>query len=322
MSAYDSFAGKVKGNGRLARYRKDHNTGEPEPKAEIALRQTPMPSALTAFTLIEMLVAMAVLAMLMTFMFSMVGSTTRLWERGNAKIEAAQAARVGINRVAQDLESAFSLQTNSVDPLKTSVVPFLVTSSGTAGNMRAVNANGSTQLYGVRTTGIPTNAFQEFGYLCVFITDTNGWDTMIGNRYYLIQHRENSTNSNKYRKSTSPSWEPVDARGGIGGNRSPAIDNCIRFEIQYANTNGGSLAWTPTWSSKTNLPAGALITAIVIDSRTAERVAKLKGTAPLSTTEINSITNTGTPSPGVQSILKSGAVVMRRFIPFRGANYH
>lgn len=321
MSAYDAFVGKVKGNGRLARYRKDHNTGEPDPKAEIALRQTPMPPAPTAFTLIEMLVAMAVLAMLMTFMFSMVGGTTRLWERGNAQMEVAQAARIGINRMAENLESAFALQTNSVDPSKTSVVPFLATNSGTAGLSRAANANGSRQLFGVRATGNPTNAFQEFGFLCVYITDATGWDTMRGNRYYLTQHQENSTNSNKYLKNPS-SFTPVNARGGIGGNRFPIIDNCLRLDIQYADTNGGSLTWKSTWASQTNLPAGALITVIVIDSRTAERVAKLKGTAPLSTTEINSITNTGTPSPGVQSILKSGAVVMRRFIPFRGANYH
>lgn len=278
---------------------------------------TPMPPVRDAFSLIEILVAMAVLAMLMTFMFSMVGGTSRLWERGNAKIEAAQAARVGLNRMAEDLESALSAIAVSFDPSKTSVVPFLASSAqDTRGQTSSEIANGSDQVFGVRLTGDPSSPFREFGYLCTYINVPGGWGSMRGNRYFLVQHRVNPASGKFYMQSSG--WTPSTA--GVS-NRLPLIDNCVRFEMEYANTNGGGLTWTKSWPSQTNLPAGVLATVIVIDSRTAERIAQINGSAALTEADINSITNIGTPpQEGVQSLLRSGSVVMRRFIPFRNAN--
>ncbi len=273
-------------------------------------------SAQNAFSLIEILVAMAVLGMLTTFMFSMVGGTSRLWERGNAKVEAAQAARVGLNRMAEDLESALSAQAVSFDPSETSIAPFLASSdTDTRGQTSSDIAGGSDQIFGVRLTGDPTSPFREFGYLCVYINNANGFDTMQGQRYFLVQHRVNSDSGRFYIKNVP--WAP--SQGG-GSNRPALIDNCVRLELQYADTNGGSLNWVSSWTSQTNLPAGVLATVIVIDSRTAERVARINNGAALSTADINSITNTGAPSPGVQTLLRGGSVVMRRFIPFHNSN--
>lgn len=292
------------GNGRPARYRRN-NTGVP-----------PVSPARDAFSLIEILVAMAVLAMLMTFMFSMVGGTSRLWERGNAKIEAAQAARVGLNRMAEDLESALSTTAVSFDPSKTSIAPFFASSAPDTREQASSDvANGSDQVFGVRLTGDPTSPFREFGYLCVYINAPGGWGSMRGNRYFLVQHRVLPQSAAFFRQSSG--WVPSVA--GVS-NRLPLMDNCVRLELEYANTNGGSLNWTKSWTGQTNLPAGVLATVIVIDSRTAERIAQINGNSALSAADIDSITNTTDPQPGIQSLLRSGSIVMRRFIPFRNAN--
>ena len=65
-------------------------------------------SSSAAFTLLEVLVATAVLALMMAFLFNLLGSSAKLWEIGNKKMEAAQAARVGLNFMASDLKNAFA----------------------------------------------------------------------------------------------------------------------------------------------------------------------------------------------------------------------
>lgn len=308
---------------------KDH-AGSTENNGSLTNEEPTLP-ALKAFTLIEMLVAMAVLAMLMTFMFSMVGGTTRLWEQGAAKMEAAQAARIGLEQIAEDLESAISLQTNSVDPNQVSIIPFLA-GNQSADNWGRGNANleiaaGSDQVAGFLVTGDPTAPFSEFGYFCAFTSQDKGYYSLsTGKRYYLVQHKITSKKSTLIIPKSPTNWKPnvadyKDSGTPLATFTTPAIDNCIRLEIQYADTNGGTLTWASTWNSQTNLPAGALVTVIVMDSRTAERVAQLTNQATLNADDIKSVTNSMTPLPGIQTLLRNGSVVMRRFIPFRGANY-
>ena len=275
------------------------------------------------FSLIEILVAMAVLTLLMTFMFSMLGETIRLWERGNSQVEAAQAARIGLNRLAEDLENAVSTTALSDTPSGTqitNIIPFLAEANATdprgwGGSVDS--AEGSDQIFGVRVTGDPDDPFREFGYLCVYVSAATGVDPMRGQRYYLAQHSVSASDGDFFlRNSPNTSWAN---ESSATSRRFPLIDNCLRFQLEYASNNGAGIIWTQTWSSQTNLPMGVLATVIAIDSRTAERVAKLNGGAALSDADISSITNASTPSPGVQALLQSSAVVMKRFIPFRNA---
>ncbi len=283
----------------------------------------PASASRRAFSLLEILVAMAVLTMLMAFMFSLVGSTMRIWEQGNNQVEAAQAARIGLNRMAEDIQNAFAASAASSLPAGgtvTSVVPFLARPDATSapGSWAGGNftpAPGSDQIFGVRSTGNADDPFKEFGYLSVFAGAP--WENMRGQRYYLVQHSVSTTGAADFflRSPPPPSTNWI---SGGKGHRFPIIDNCLRLEILYPDpANWGN--WTNNWASQTNLPPGALVTVITIDSRTAERVAQLSGGAPLSGPDISSITNTNAPSPGLQTVLRNGSVVMRRFIPFRNS---
>jgi hypothetical protein len=142
---------------------------------------------------------------------------------------------------------------------------------------------------------------------------------MRGNRYFLAAHQVSSSSGDFYlRGAPSLAWANESSATSTS-RRFPIIDNCVRLELLYASNNGTGITWMRTWASETNLPLGVLATVIAIDSRTAERVAQLNGGASLAAADITSITNGGTPSPGIQTLLRNGAVVLRRFIPFRNA---
>ena len=154
---------------------------------------------LKGFSLLELLVAMAILAMLMTMMFSLLGGTISLWDIGNKRIEAAQTARVGLNMMANDLRRAISDQQISYTSNGTAItntVPFVATNNATTTidlGGGAVNAAGSGQIFGVLATGKTNQPFEEFGYLCAYLSSDDGTN-MAGKRYYLV--RKSATTNN------------------------------------------------------------------------------------------------------------------------------
>ena len=250
---------------------------------------------LRGFSLLELLVAMAILSMLMTMMFSLLGGTISLWELGNKRIEAAQTARVGLNIIANDLRRAISDQQISYTATggnKTSTIPFLAASNS---------------LYGILATGKTNQPFEEFGYACTNNAAPNS--VMMTNRYYLVRNYSGTNSgSDFYSTNVAAGFE------GTFESQFPIIENCIKLEFSYANTNSGAVVFTDTWSSQTNLPAGVLVSVWVVDSRTADKIAAINSTA-LSQTQIDSITNAVPSTDAVGRLLQRGAVRMRRFIP-------
>ena len=224
---------------------------------------------LRGFSLLELLVAMAILSMLMTMMFSLLGGTISLWELGNKRIEAAQTARVGLNIIANDLRRAISDQQISYTTTggnKTSTIPFLAASNS---------------LYGILATGKTNQPFEEFGYACTNNAVPNS------DKYYLVRNYSGTNSgSDFYSTNVASGFE------GTFESQFPIIENCIKLEFSYANTNSGAVVFTDTWSSQTNLPAGILVSVWVLDSRTAEKFS----------------------GPSAAS-LTNRAVRMRRFIP-------
>ena len=211
---------------------------------------------LRGFSLLELLVAMAILSMLMTMMFSLLGGTISLWELGNKRIEAAQTARVGLNIIANDLRRAISDQQISYTTTggnKTSTIPFLAASNS---------------LYGILATGKTNQPFEEFGYACTNNAASNS--VMMTNRYYLVRNYS-GTNSGTNSGSDFYSTNVVAGFEGTFESQFPIIENCIKLEFSYANTNSGAVVFANTWASQTNLPAGVLVSVWVLDSRAAEK---------------------------------------------------
>ena len=254
------------------------------------------------FSLLELLVAMAILSMLMTMMFSLLGGTISLWELGNKRIEAAQTARVGLNIIANDLRRAISDQQISYTTTggnTTCTIPFVAT---------------STNLYGILATGKTNQPFEEFGYTCTKNTDANS--VMMTGRCYLVRSYSGTnlgsqTHSDFYQRGTAnPNFT------NAFESQFPIIENCVKLEFSYLSANytysAGNFTETlkplsSTWDANTfenpsfatrNATAsyeklvGILVSVWVLDSRAAE---KFSSESPVD--------------------LTNRAVRMRRFIP-------
>jgi prepilin-type N-terminal cleavage/methylation domain-containing protein len=275
------------------------------------------------FTLVELLVATAILAMMVGLMFSMLSGSMAAFESGNKRIEAAQIARVGLNIIANDLRRAIADQQISYTSNGTAItntIPFLSvdTPTGTIDlNGGAVNAEGSQQLFGVLATGKTNQPFEEFGYICAYLSSDDG-ATMAGKRYYLARKSSTSANADFYLRGN--------ATATFANNSdafSPVIENCIRLELSYPQTistgeieidSSRQFGFTNEWASLTNLPPGVLVSIWVLDSKTATKLAAINN-GPLTVLQIGSITNTADPTDATERLLKQGTVRMQRFIP-------
>lgn len=281
------------------------------------------------FSLLEMLVAMAVLSVMMVFLFNLVAQTMRAWETGARQVEAAQAARVGLDMMARELQSAFGgvgvASTTIAATTVTNFIPFFAQNNATAlWGLPAASvfpATNSSQLFAVGPNPDETNNLSEFGYLCVFVTTRSdgevGYHNMPGYRYYLLRHAPPSTNWTDfyYRGAVNDNWLNIVegiGQGIRGSHRVPLIPNCYQISLAFASNNSsGVLSWSTNWPSRTNLPAGVLVTAKVMDEKTAARLEVVKNKGMLTDSDVSP---TSTTDAG--RILREGTVEVRRFIPF------
>jgi hypothetical protein len=274
---------------------------------------------------LELLVALAVMSMMLAFMFNLMGASLSFWETGNRRMEAAQAARVGLNIMAKDLKNAFAGNMTSFTANGTAIkniAPFQAVASpsntlGLGGG--AQNSPGSNQLCGVLLSGNSSVPYNEFGYQAVFLVGSNGTESMIGNRYYLVRKVDNigTTGGNFFFQGfPNPTWFADSTEF------YPIIDNCIRLVFQYYGNQTsatGTPGWTSAWSPTDRLPLGVLVTATVLDSRTVEKLSSLNNNSAFSeadiTAGINAANGNGSTSNNIQRLISQGAVTVRRFIP-------
>jgi type II secretory pathway pseudopilin PulG len=290
-----------------------------------------------AFTLLEVLVATAVLALMMTFLFNLLGSSAKLWEIGNKKIEAAQAARVGLNIMATDLKNAIAGNMTTYSSNGSTLqnyANYFATDSppNTIGLGNAATSSGSHQIRFIASTSDSTDPVNEIGYQCVYMTGNNSIG-MTPNRSFLVRKRVTSSSAPIFIRTAgaAPStsiWNPAnggwDPNSGSWQSFQPIIENCIGLEFIYAYRNGNSVEWTtdpnndPTSNNYSALPLGVLVKVKVIDSKTAEKIAAIKGTSALTQQEIDnglSSSPSATLTP-VERLIAQGSVTMSRFIPF------
>ncbi len=305
----------------------------------------PPTSKREAFTLLEMLVAMAVVGLMMTFMFNMVAQAIRTWEVGGRRMEGAQAARIGMNYLAQELQFAMAGLRTSRGPDVVNIIPFLAVPNasvipGDAGRTTIAAPANSDQLFFVAPVGAwasDSNAprwlspFGEIGYMTLFAKST-GVSTMIGQRYYLVRHggrvgaldnafppsANNSTLRDFYYRgpnsnSFSTNWITNRTENY---NKVPLVDNCYQLKLQYASTNNsGAIVWTTNWPNQTALPIGVLVTMRVLDAKSANRIAALRGDTNLTVQQLEALTNGQVSSDPVVGILREGTTTLRRFVP-------
>jgi len=286
------------------------------------------------FSLIEMLVAMAVLTLMMTFLFNLVAQTLRAWEGGNRQIEAAQAARIGLETMAQDLQWAFggsatASPLNFDGPTRRSIIPFFATNNATAtlGLPGALTlARNSAQIFAVAPVASAGNEFHELGYMSTFVTSARageGYHHLPGRRYVLLRHAISATNNaasargNFFYTDNLPAnqtagneWLTEGSQAVDNYFRTSIIPNCYQFTLRFATNSNGSLSFVDNWTEWSTLPAGVLVTAKVMDEKTATRIAQLR---PSGLTAADLAENS---TSDVSRILREGTSEVRRFIPF------
>ena len=161
----------------------------------------------------------------------------------------------------------------------------------------------------------------------VFVNGATGHNAMAGPRYYLVRHGTTPGATNNpysdfyYRQGpTDNTWT---ANASSSGNRTPIVDNCIRFSLQFASNNNGNIDWPDKWTSQTNLPLGVLITMLVLDNKSATRLEKIQGTTLLTADTIDKATNGATLASNdvAGRIVREGTTVIRRFVPLVNSYY-
>jgi len=293
----------------------------------------PAPAKPDAFTLLEMMVAVAVLSIMMIFMFSLVAQATRAWEGGSRQIEAAQAARVTLDRMSKEMQ--FAVAGSHAVPagagLLTNTAPFYVNVNPTTvpgeTNTALRPPTNSGQIFAVSPVASPAavnGPFSEVGYFVGHSVRSTGFHTLAPHLYYLFWHGPSKTDTNNnilepvsdfyYRGGGGTNWIQTAATDRLqsDGNRMAMVDNCYQMTFQFATNNAnGVLEFTTNWLSRTSLPAGMLVTLKVMDKKTAAKIAQLKGSNALTTADL--ATNTTTDAGAV---LRAGTVQVSRFIPF------
>jgi prepilin-type N-terminal cleavage/methylation domain-containing protein len=260
------------------------------------------------FSLLEMLVAMAVLSLMMVFLFNIVAQTIRGWETGARRIEAAFAARVGLDYMARELQSSFAgkgiaRRTDGAQAAVTSVAPFLALGGdalpgGDSSKWRAAPA--SSKIFSIAPQVSGTNLPGEVGFFCAEVTHAGGYNNMPDKSFYLVMHRVRSSGANAnfyFRNTAEHSW--VDT-----GIFDPLIPNCYRLQLTYfVNSDSGKLEpFTGNWTDMESLPAGVIATISVMDAKTAARVRQFGEFDTNNTT--------------ISRLLQEGSVEASRFIPF------
>jgi len=287
-----------------------------------------------AFSLLEMLVAMAILSLMMVFLFNLVAQTMRAWEGGSRQIEAAQAARIGLEKMAQDLQ--FALGGSAVAPpwqgggvSKTNIVPFFSKNNAEArlGLADAFTlAPSSGQIFAVAPLRSSDNQLHEIGFMSVYVTRTSagaeGFYDMRGRRYVLMQHAVSGTDTRGdfFYANTFPAdqtgpreWLTEEGSAVQDGFRTSLIPNCYQLKFQYASNNNGVLSFSDQWTAGDRLPAGVSVTAKVMDEKTAARIASLRPNGLTAADVADGATS------DVARILREGSVEVHRFIPFVNA---
>jgi prepilin-type N-terminal cleavage/methylation domain-containing protein len=297
------------------------------------MRLPAMFSKSSGFTLLELMVAVAVLAMMMAFVFTLLARTIATWETGNRRLEASIAARVGLNIMAQELEFGLAgvhiIDALAPTPFQTNIFPIAAFKAATT--LPGVNTPkeeavpGSDQIFFIFPTGYsyinPSGLpYAESGFMCAFVNDPTGHNNK-GPGYYLVKHRKGPDDAYFRGNTNAVTTNWFSFNSDSADLRIPIIDNCLRFKITPMQTNNaGNLTPINTWASFNTLPpevVGFLAEVVTIDSRTAARLSQIQGNTILPESDIDSITNSSLPSSELQRLLREGSVVMQRYIPLR-----
>lgn len=307
------------------------------------------------FTLVELLAAITIMAILMAAIFGVHNQTAKAWQLAERRTEVFQQGRLIMEMITRELENAVA---GPVGP-GPAAITFLAYENATtipgssSSDIAATPPN--DQLFFVSSTGDsandPNGDLSEFGYMVVFARDDHA--TMRARHYYLLRHYEPPTANNVRNAAcdflTNPTgWPTTSGLGPV--NKVPVLDNVVRFEVDYETyyslTNYGT-AWCQTWSTTgpcdippggascprpndfgvsdplTNLPRAVHIRMSVLDRRTAALAATMWPNDGLPESELAKLplNPTGLSNQALARILAGNLHTFYRTIHLRNAQF-
>jgi prepilin-type N-terminal cleavage/methylation domain-containing protein len=276
-----------------------------------------------AFTLVELLAAMAVLAVLMAIIFGIFNQASKAWILAESRTENFQSARAALDLMCRELEGAMvGIRTNAngtrtrvnIITFENSGAAAIPTDSGTftptfATGYSSLNATPPndaiffiTQAPDSKSSGSYID-MAECGYFVGFSTATSANGGIPKGFYGLLRHYARSSSDASWDFFSSPNnwWSTEQAV------KTPLLENVIRFELRYEYihhgagiTNGTSIC--ENWNTitggpdpayvpdpTTQLPRAFHLRLSVMDRRYAARAALLMPAAGLDATELGKV---------------------------------
>lgn len=210
------------------------------------------------FTLLEILVGMAILAFMATMIWQISSGNIDAKERVEKRDEVFQMSRIAIERIVDDLEMAF-----------------LVTNSQFLGKAQD-GTSAKTIFKGEDTGHFDTVNFASFSNWRMFRNSKESDQAEIG--YYVVPDEE-ERDLYRLMRRVSPYF---DNNGTEGGRSEPVAENISSFDLEYYDGRQGE--WTKEWNSeevdqKDKLPRAVKVTLSFTDPSNEEEKINFETTA-------------------------------------------
>jgi uncharacterized protein (TIGR02599 family) len=250
-----------------------------------------IPRRRTAFTILELLVAMAVFLLMLVIIFSVFSQTAKTVRSTSSKIDAMKTARAGFDLISKNLRQAtlntyqdYDNATNPTTYLRKSDLHFFIAPTA-AGNAVFFQSLGDYSTDA--TLGETTGLLSAFGFYVEYNNDTgtgtrwarpahissNRW------RYRLMQWKQPSETLSVFSDTNSRAWT-----NSASSEAWPVADNIIaiifwpRLSLSDDAT-GSALTGDYTYDSRSTtnatqsaqLPPSVEVTMVAIDESSAQR---------------------------------------------------
>lgn len=207
------------------------------------------------FTLLELLVATTILALLLTLLFSIVSEITTSWQRSEGRKERQTTARIALNMMKSDLQSALFLKSEDKR------LQFVVNPASLAGTYQQ-------SAFWQNLAGENESDLHEVGYFIQWPENRRAGELC---RYRVAADDPQSIIFDPI-QWLSPSRIQTHAPGSLDASANGLImENVLGLWIRVYDKDGNLL---PDYDSRatTNSPASAEIEFVVADSRTMTRI--------------------------------------------------
>lgn len=210
--------------------------------------------ARAGFTVLELLVATAILSVIVTLLFTIFDRASNAWIKGEATVDRQRSARTTLELISRDMSQSF------------------ITTTATG---RVIFAGGSNWVYFAAPVAPGGDMVSDLGEYAYFHDSSATANTLT--RYYSAPTPDNSTSGKWNPNGRFDSVVPASSTATNLASMSLLAEGAVGFQFQYYDAAGnGSFTWDTSDSGpavqQNVLPALVEVTMVAVDSRTAARL--------------------------------------------------